>query len=78
MMSQVCNLQPGEFIHTTGDTHLYLNHIEQAKMQIAREPRPLPIMKINPDVKDIFAFRYDDFELEGYNPWPHIKAEVSV
>lgn len=78
MMSQVCNLQPGEFIHTTGDTHLYLNHIEQAKMQIAREPRPLPIMKINPDVKDIFAFRYEDFELEGYNPWPHIKAEVSV
>ena len=78
MMSQVCNLQPGEFIHTTGDTHLYLNHIEQAKMQIAREPRPLPIMKINPDVKDIFEFRYDDFELEGYNPWPHIKAEVSV
>ena len=78
MMSQVCNLQPGEFIHTTGDTHLYLNHIEQAKVQIAREPRPLPIMKINPDVKDIFAFRYDDFELEGYNPWPHIKAEVSV
>ena len=78
MMSQVCNLQPGEFIHTTGDTHLYLNHIEQAKMQIAREPRPLPIMKINPDVKNIFAFRYEDFELEGYNPWPHIKAEVSV
>lgn len=78
MMSQVCNLQPGEFIHTTGDTHLYLNHIEQAKIQIEREPRSLPKMKINPDVKDIFAFRYEDFELEGYNPWPHIKADVSV
>ncbi|MGM9712776.1 MAG: thymidylate synthase, partial [Prevotella sp.] len=78
MMSQVCNLRPGEFIHTTGDTHLYLNHIEQAKLQIGREPRPLPKMRINPDVKDIFSFRYEDFQLVDYDPWPHIKAEVSV
>lgn len=78
MMAQVCDLEMGDFIHTTGDTHLYLNHIEQAELQLTREPRPLPTMKINPDVKDIFAFRYEDFELTDYNPWPHIKAEVSV
>ena len=78
MMAQVTGLKAGEFIHTTGDTHLYLNHLEQAKLQLTRTPRPLPIMKLNPDVKDIFSFRYEDFQLEGYDPWPHIKAEVSV
>jgi thymidylate synthase len=78
MMAQVCGLKPGEFIHTTGDTHLYLNHLEQARLQLTREPRPLPTMKINPDVKSIFDFKYEDFQLEGYDPWPHIKAEVSV
>lgn len=78
MMAQVTGLKAGDFIHTTGDTHLYLNHIEQAKLQLTRTPRPLPTMKINPDVKDIFSFHYEDFELENYDPWPHIKAEVSV
>jgi thymidylate synthase len=78
MMAQVTGFKPGDFIHTTGDTHLYLNHLEQARLQLTREPRPLPVMKINPDVKNIFDFHYDDFKLEGYNPWPHIKAEVSV
>ena len=78
MMAQVTGLKAGEFIHTTGDTHLYLNHLEQAKLQLTRTPRPLPIMKLNPDVKDIFSFKYEDFQLEGYNPWLHIKAEVSV
>lgn len=78
MMAQVTGLKAGDFIHTTGDTHLYLNHIEQAKLQLTRTPRPLPTMKINPDVKDIFNFHYEDFELENYDPWPHIKAEVSV
>ena len=78
MMAQVCDMVPGDFIHTTGDTHLYLNHIEQAKLQLTREPRPLPTMKINPDVKSIFDFQYEDFELVGYDPHPHIKAEVSV
>lgn len=78
MMAQVTGLKAGEFIHTTGDTHLYLNHLEQAKLQLTRTPRPLPIMKLNPDVKDIFSFKYEDFQLEGYDPWPHIKAEVSV
>ena len=78
MMAQVTGLQPGEFIHTTGDTHLYLNHLEQAKLQLTREPRPLPTMKINPDVKDLFSFQFEDFQLENYDPWPHIKAEVSV
>ncbi|MBO7591582.1 MAG: thymidylate synthase [Prevotella sp.] len=78
MMAQVCDMVPGDFIHTTGDTHLYLNHLEQAKLQLTREPRPLPTMKINPDVKSIFDFKFEDFELEGYDPWPHIKAEVSV
>ncbi len=78
MVAQVTGLEAGDFIHTTGDTHLYLNHLEQAKQQLTRTPRPLPTMKINPDVKDIFDFRYEDFELEGYDPWPHIKATVAV
>ena len=78
MMAQVTGFLPGDFIHTTGDTHLYLNHLEQAKLQLTREPRPLPVMKINPDVTNIFDFHYEDFLLEGYDPWPHIKAEVSV
>ena len=78
MMAQVTGLQPGEFVHTTGDTHLYLNHLEQARLQLSRTPRSLPTMRINPDVKSIFDFRYEDFELENYDPWPHIAAEVSV
>ena len=78
MMAQATGLEAGEFIHTTGDTHLYLNHLEQAKLQLTREPRPLPKMKINPDVKDIFSFRYEAFELTDYHPWPHITAEVAV
>ena len=78
MMAQVTGLKAGDFIHTTGDTHLYLNHIEQAKLQLTRAPRPLPRMVINRDVKDIFDFKYEDFQLEGYDPWPHIKAAVSV
>ena len=78
MMAQVTGLEAGEFIHTTGDTHLYSNHIEQAKLQLTRTPRPLPKMKINPDVKDLFAFKYEDFELIDYNPYPHISAEVAV
>ncbi|MBW4738548.1 thymidylate synthase [Prevotella histicola] len=78
MMAQVTGLEVGEFIHTTGDTHLYLNHLEQAKLQLTREPRPLPKMKINPDVKDLFSFKYEDFELTDYNPWPHIAADVAV
>ena len=78
MTAQVCGLKPGDFIHTTGDTHLYLNHLEQADTQLQRTPRPLPRMLINEDVKDLFAFRYEDFRLVDYDPWPHIKAEVSV
>ena len=78
MMAQVTGFEVGEFIHTTGDTHLYLNHLDQARLQLTRTPRPLPRMKINPDVKDLFSFRYEDFELEGYDPWPHIAATVSV
>ena len=78
MMAQVTGFQPGDFIHTTGDTHLYLNHLEQARLQLTREPRPLPVMKLNPDVKSIFDFQFEDFQLEGYDPHPHIKAEVSV
>ena len=78
MMAQVCNLQYGDFIHTFGDAHLYNNHIEQANLQLSREPRPLPIMKINPDVKDIFQFKFEDFTLENYDPWPHIKGAVAV
>lgn len=78
MLAQVCNLEPGEFIHTFGDAHLYVNHIEQAKLQLTRDTRKLPTMKINPDVKDIFGFQYSDFMLEGYNPHPTIKAPIAV
>lgn len=78
MMAQSTGLQPGEFIHTLGDAHLYLNHLEQARLQLTREPRPLPKMITNPDKKDIFDFEYSDFRLENYNPYPHIKADVSV
>jgi thymidylate synthase len=78
MMAQVTGFKPGDFIHTTGDTHLYLNHLEQARLQLTREPHPLPTMKLNPDVKSIFDFQYEDFELVGYDPHPHIKAAVSV
>ena len=78
MMADVCGLKYGEFIHTFGDVHLYLNHIEQAKLQLVREPRKLPEMKINPSVKDIFEFKYEDFELVGYDPHPHIKAPIAV
>lgn len=78
MMAQVTGLKPGEFIHTTGDTHIYLNHLDQVREQLSREPRPLPRMVINPEVKDIFSFSYEDFRLEGYDPWPAIKGVVSV
>ena len=78
MMAQVTGLKAGEFIHTTGDTHLYLNHLEQARLQLTREPRPLPKMLINPEVSSIFDFKYEDFQLTDYNPHPHIKAAVSV
>lgn len=78
MMAQVCGLKPGEFIHTTGDTHIYLNHLDQVKEQLTRTPRKLPRMVINPDVKDIFDFKYEDFSLEDYAPWPPIKGVVSV
>ena len=78
MMAQVTGLQVGEFIHTTGDTHLYLNHLEQAKLQLTRTPHTLPQMKLNPDVKSLFDFQYEDFELQNYNPWSHIKADVAV
>lgn len=78
MMAQVTGLKPGEFVHTTGDTHLYLNHIEQARLQLTRTPRPLPTMKLNPEVKSIFDFQYEDFVLENYDPYPHIAAAVSV
>lgn len=78
MIAQVCDLEPGEFIHTMGDTHIYLNHLEQVKLQLTREPKKLPKMKINPKVKNIFDFVYEDFELEGYEAHPHIKGEVSV
>ncbi len=78
MIAQVTGLEPGEFIHTTGDTHLYLNHLEQARLQLTREPRPLPTMRLNPDVKSLYDFKFEDFELVGYDPWPHIKADVSV
>jgi thymidylate synthase len=78
MMAQATGLQPGEFVHTLGDAHLYANHLEQARIQLQREPRPLPTMKINPDVKDLFAFGFGDFELLDYDPHPHIKAPVAV
>jgi thymidylate synthase len=78
MIAQVTNLKPGEFIHTFGDAHLYLNHVEQAREQLSRRPRALPVMTLNPDVKDIFAFRYEDFALQGYDAHPHIAAKVAV
>jgi thymidylate synthase len=78
MIAQVSGLRPGDFVHTFGDAHLYSNHLEQAKLQLTREPRSLPRLVINPDVKDLFAFRFEDFTIEGYDPHPHIKAEVSV
>jgi len=78
MVAQVCGLQPGEFVHTFGDVHLYKNHIEQTKLQLTRDFRPLPTMWINPEVKDLFAFTFEDFELRNYDPHPHIKAEVSI
>jgi thymidylate synthase len=78
MMAQVCDLQYGDFIHTFGDAHIYNNHFDQVKLQLTREPRPLPIMKINRDVKDIFDFKFEDFELENYDPCPHIKGVVAV
>jgi thymidylate synthase len=78
MIAQVVGLKPGEFVHTLGDAHLYSNHLEQARLQLSREPRKLPIMRINPDVTDLFAFRFEDFTLEGYDPHPHIPAPVAV
>jgi thymidylate synthase len=78
MIAQVCDLEPGEFVHSFGDTHIYLNHVDQVKLQLTREPRKLPTMKINPEVKSIFDFKYEDFELINYDPHPHIKGAVSV
>jgi len=78
MVAQVTGLKPGAFIHCFGDTHVYLNHLEQARLQLTRSPRPLPTLRLNPAVKDLFGFRYEDFSLEGYEPHPHIKAAVAV
>lgn len=78
MIAQVCDLQPGEFVHTFGDVHIYSNHMEQVNLQLSREPKPLPLMKINPNVKNILDFKYEDFTLENYDPWPAIKAVVAV
>jgi len=78
MVAQVCGLKPGEFVHTFGDAHIYLNHFDQVKLQLSREPRSLPKMLINTDVKDIFSFKYEDFQLEGYDPYPGIKAPIAV
>ena len=78
MIAQVCDLKVGDFVHTLGDAHLYLNHLEQTNLQLTREPRPLPTLKINPDVKDIFGFKYEDFQIENYNPHPGIKAPIAV
>jgi thymidylate synthase len=78
MVAQVTGLKAGDFVHTLGDAHIYKDHIEQMKLQLTREPRPLPHLKINPEVKSIFDFKYEDFELEDYNPWPHISGKVSV
>lgn len=78
MVAQVTGLQVGDFVHTLGDAHIYLNHLDQVKLQLSRDPRPLPQMKINPDVNDIFTFEFEDFSLENYNPHPHIKGEVSI
>jgi thymidylate synthase len=78
MVAQVCNLKPGDFVHTLGDSHLYTNHLEQTRLQLSRDTRPLPVMKINPEVKSIFDFKIEDFTLENYDPHPHIKGEVAV
>ena len=78
MVAQVCNLKPGEFVHTLGDAHLYSNHVDQAELQLTREPRPQPEMILNPDVMSIFDFRYDDCQLVGYDPHPAIKAPIAV
>jgi thymidylate synthase len=78
MVAQVAGYQPGDFVHTFGDAHLYSNHLDQARTQLARDPKPLPVMRLNPDVTDLFAFDYDDFTLEGYDPHPHIPAPVAV
>lgn len=78
MMAQVCDLKPGDFVHTFGDAHLYSNHFEQARLQLSRDPKPLPTMRINPDIKNIFDFKFEDFTLENYDPHPHIKAVVAV
>jgi thymidylate synthase len=78
MLAQVCDLTPGDFVHTLGDAHLYSNHLEQARLQLTRDFRPLPQMKINPNVKDLFEFKFEDFELINYDPHPHIKAAVAV
>jgi thymidylate synthase len=78
MVAQVCGLQPGEFVHTFGDTHLYLNHLEQAREQLARTPRSLPQLRLNPQIRDLFEFRYEDIVIEGYDPLPAIKAPVAV
>ena len=78
MIAQVTNLEPGDFVHTFGDAHLYLNHLEQVDLQLSREPLPLPVMKLNPDIRSVFDFRYEDFELQGYESHPHIKAPVAV
>jgi len=78
MIAQVTGLAPGEFVHTFGDAHIYLNHIEQVREQLTRDPRPLPTMRVNPAVKDLFAFKHEDFTLENYNPHPHIAAPVAV
>ena len=78
MMAQVCELEPGEFVHTFGDAHLYLNHLEQARLQLSRRPRPLPRILLNPRITSIFDLRYEDFVLEAYDPHPHIRAPISV
>jgi thymidylate synthase len=78
MLAQVTGLQPGEFIHTLGDAHLYLNHLDQARLQLTREPRPLPVLRLNPEVRSLFDFRFEDFSVEGYQPHPHIPAKVAV
>jgi thymidylate synthase len=78
MMAQVCDLEPGEFVHTLGDAHIYMNHLDQVKLQLTREPKDLPQMRINPDVKSIFDFKYEDFSLENYEAHPHIKGAISV
>jgi thymidylate synthase len=78
MVAQVCDLELGDFVHTLGDAHLYLNHLEQAELQLSREPRKLPVLKINPDVKELLDFKYEDFELLNYDPHPHIKGAVAI